>query len=265
MQPTLLPPDLIDRDISTLTLRHPRTGRAIQCVATDSALFQKVRVGTKSTTPRSLIFDNAVSSSAQIDVYVPVNPIYMVLPALFGCKDRFLPLDLLLQMHGQQDDEHEFIDEVPQALLSSLNSICQQQDTMVKLDLDLLASWFSARVAGLEIPESLAAKYDRAIAPIDPTQQVSESLKSAVKQHAAVELICSWLCEPVAEWLRGQFDFEELNTHVETIASERAAAVALQRLNERQAPVKRGRAAPAAKKLKPANNKSVLDFFKKKA
>lgn len=252
---TLLPPELLDRDVDLINLPHPKTGKQTQFAATESLIFQKTTV--KNSGPHSLLFDGYVASDPSISVFIPVNPFFVVLPVLFKCKDRLLPLSMLMDMLGDDDS-----DAFPPHLLKDLHKICQNEDDMYKLDLKKLFEWLSALVAELEVPPSLSAKYTRAIAPIDPTQPIDESLKQKVKEYAALQLVCSWLDEPTSEWLTGKYDFTDLTKHVDAIQSERAASLALQRLNE-PAASKKVRATPA-KKLKVTNNKSVLDFFKKK-
>ncbi|PRT55376.1 Ribonuclease H2 subunit B [Wickerhamiella sorbophila] len=251
---TLLPPELLDRDVDLINLSHPKTGKLTTFAATESLLFQKVVV--KNSGPHSLLFDGYVVSDPSISVFIPVNPFFVVLPVLFKCKDRHLPLDLLMDMLGDDDS-----DAFPTHLLQDLDKICQNENEMYKLDLEKLFVWLSALVAELEIPASLSAKYTRAIAPIDPTQPIDESLKQSVKEFAALQLVCSWLDEPTSEWLNSKYDFAGLTAHVDAIQSERAASLALQRLSE-PAAAKKARV-PPAKRPKVSKNKSVLDFFKK--
>ncbi|KAJ8733874.1 hypothetical protein PYW07_014425 [Mythimna separata] len=210
---------LDNNNFTIITLQHPAHGSPSKyCLDDKNNKIYEIR--TFDEPCRSWFVGETVKSYGSIQMFTPVNPIFLVLPKLKEqCSSRAIPLEDLLSEKGYD----KILDFVP-----SLDSVADLKGPAemkaYKYNEDKTMSWLEARVK--KLAKVLREKNVHVNAGAVSATFVQSSLKDVDEERYlkyACGMLSEYLQDEMRQSLEKRFNFEE--DSIETIGNKRKSEV----------------------------------------
>ncbi|CAN6663909.1 hypothetical protein TRVA0_035S01090 [Trichomonascus vanleenenianus] len=270
---------------SFMTFKHPRTGEPCLFLCDGETTYELTAVGSSSLLDsrphvkasmdaRSLLFakTNHIISDALIFTVTPFNPIFLILPTLYGNRRQYMTADDLgdiLESRMAKDTMPIPQQVISNALAKSGADYCDMMNgDMYKLNEDKLVAKLDqlALVIEQNLPKSIELNYISDM--LASRNAVAEEIKQLARKKAAMDLVCSYLDQEIAETWISKHDFSSLVAAIAQIEKEKEQA-RIEQMSLQPTGAKRSssaietkkKGAKAAKKANTTGNSKITSFF----